>query len=398
MKSSGLAVAEVDSMGGALQLLRREQFDVVVTDLRLVDSNGIELIRKARSFCRAPWILVTGYATLSTAMDAARLGAFDVLAKPVDADELVRGIHRAAINRALPAPDRMVGSSAQMDHIRRVIARIAPTKIPVLLEGESGTGKELVARELHDQSGHSGSFIAVNCAALTDSLVESELFGHVKGAFTGSDYARQGFIRTAHLGTLLLDEVCSLSLGTQAKLLRVLDAGELRPLGEDSCRQVDVRVVAATNSDLRQLVQRSRFRQDLYFRISAHHLHLPPLRARGGDREELIEYFLRSYPGTRLTADAKTALARYPFPGNVRELQYIIQNAAVLADGTLITEKDLRLDTLKPLGDSPQDNITRINTALLQAGGNHTAAARRLGISRTTLWRLLRRACTDETE
>ena len=415
--SGDAALAAVDARGA----------DVVVTDWRMPGMDGLELLRRLHAKRPAlPVILITAHGSVPSAVAAMREGAFDYLTKPFDNDEL-----RALVGRALDltrlerenrylrqevasryAPDAMVAESARGKELLDLVRRVAPSKATVLVQGESGTGKELVARLLHYWSDRVGQpFVAVNCKAFAEGVLESELFGHEKGAFTGAAAARAGCFERAQGGTLFLDEIGEVSLDFQAKLLRVLQEGEVLRVGGTHARKVDVRVVAATNRVLRDEVQAGRFRDDLFFRLNVIPVQLAPLRERREDVLPLVHHFLARHAaggGRRLTLspEAERAIAEHAWPGNVRELENVMERAVVLARGDAITPEDLLLEqTLGPAASSRAAVDTsgtlqecldraaeaRIRAALEAAQGQRVEAARALGIERTTLYRMMKR-------
>jgi two-component system NtrC family response regulator len=415
--SGEAALAAVDARGA----------DVVVTDWRMPGMDGIELLRRLHAKRPAlPVILITAHGSVPSAVAAMREGAFDYLTKPFDNDEL-----RALVGRALDltrlerenrylkqevasryAPDAMVAESARSKELLDLVRRVAPSKATVLIQGESGTGKELVARLLHYWSDRVGQpFVAVNCKAFAEGVLESELFGHEKGAFTGAAATRAGCFERAAGGTLFLDEIGEVSLDFQAKLLRVLQEGEVLRVGGTQARKVDVRVVAATNRVLRDEVQAGRFRDDLFFRLNVIPVQLAPLRERREDVLPLVHHFLARHAaggGRPLTLgrEAERAIAEHAWPGNVRELENVMERAVVLARADAITPEDLLLEqTLAPATASRTaiDTSTtlqecldraaeaRIRAALEAAHGQRVEAARALGIERTTLYRMMKR-------
>jgi DNA-binding NtrC family response regulator len=415
--SGEAALAAVDARGA----------DAVVTDWRMPGMDGIELLRRLHVQRPAlPVILITAHGSVPSAVAAMREGAFDYLTKPFDNDEL-----RALVGRALDltrlerenrylkqevasryAPDAMVAESARSKELLDLVRRVAPSKATVLIQGESGTGKELVARLLHYWSDRVGQpFVAVNCKAFAEGVLESELFGHEKGAFTGAAATRAGCFERAQGGTLFLDEIGEVSLDFQAKLLRVLQEGEVLRVGGTQARKVDVRVVAATNRVLRDEAQAGRFRDDLFFRLNVIPVQLAPLRERREDVLPLVHHFLARHAaggGRRLTLslEAERAIAEHAWPGNVRELENVMERAVVLARGDAITPEDLLLEqTLGPATSARTTVDTtvtlqecldraaeaRIRAALEAAHGQRVEAARALGIERTTLYRMMKR-------
>ena len=369
--------------------------DIVVSDLRIPDMDGLDLCRAIHG--RVPVILISAFGTMETAILALRAGAADFVPKPFRIDALAAAIERATPRVARAVDTGLVGSSAAMAAVRDRIARVAASDAPVLVTGESGTGKELVARALHAASPRAGGpLVVVNCAAIPPALVESELFGHVRGAFTDARTDHTGLFASAHGGTLFLDEVAELPLGVQPKLLRALQEHAIRPVGAATELAVDARVVAATNRDLDAMVAAGTFREDLYYRVHVLQVALPPLRARGGDVLELARHFLRDHA---LAPDAAAALVAHGWPGNVRELESALVHALALAAEQPITRvhlPDRIAQSRSPIHDGQLVTLAELERrhvawVLERVGGNKAAAARILGIERKTLYRMLER-------
>jgi len=394
-------------------------FDAVITDLQLPDGDGRTIVRLVREMLpRCPVVMITGSRSVSGTVDAIRLGAVTVLEKPVAAETLEKELRQAMASRAdlekgvdAAGEAGIIGRSPAIHAVLDVLFLAAPTDATVLIEGETGTGKELVAKALHRLSRRArGPFVAVNCAALPETLVESELFGHAKGAFTGADKPRAGRFREADGGTLFLDEIGEMPLALQAKLLRVIQEGEVHPLGVDKPQSVDVRLVAATNRNLGELATAGKFRSDLYYRLNVVPLELPPLRGRREDLAALAGHFLRG-TDRKFSAEAMASLERYPWPGNVREMENVIARLKVLKP-----EGDFQLADLpqairgaQPLPAIPQNAASLaatgvdlyaaleeledrlIREALERSGGNKNQAAQSLGLNRTTLVEKLRK-------
>lgn len=335
-----------------------KDFDLIISDLRLPGAPGTDLIKLAGE---VPVLIMTSYASLRSAVDSMRMGAVDYIAKPFDHDEMVNAVKRVigkakalakTHSTASNAIAGMIGVSDVMKDLYNRIHKVAPTAATVLIHGETGTGKELVARALHEESTRSNHLmISVNCAAIPETLIESELFGYEKGAFTGASNNREGLVAAADGGTLFLDEIGELPLEAQARLLRVLQEGEVRPLGSVESRKVDVRLIAATHRDLRKLTKENKFREDLYFRLNVVQLELPPLRERGRDIITIAEYLLQRYcaqfnkPLLKLSEKAIEAVMNYPWPGNVRELENAMQRAVILCeDSSEIGDNLLSID------------------------------------------------------
>jgi DNA-binding NtrC family response regulator len=410
----------------ALEAVRAEPFDLLITDLKMPDLDGLTILRQAKTLvAELPVILLTAHATVATAVAAIRDGAFDYVEKPFDNDELKVLVQRALDvtrlareNRYLRAElkhryalDALVAESAAMHDVLDLARRAARSRSTVLITGESGTGKEMIARTVHYHSDRVGQpFVAVNCKAFAEGVLESELFGHEKGAFTGADRAKPGLFERADGSTLFLDEIGEISVDFQGKLLRVLQERTCQRVGGTEERTVDVRVVAATNRELRAEVAAGRFREDLYFRLAVIPIHLPPLRERHEDILPLARHFLAKWTAELSrkllgwTPEVETLLLNHTWPGNVRELENTIERGAVLARGERIAIEDLLIEVepegaLKDGTDTPGDlqsfldhaAAERIRAVLKEVGGARLEAARRLGIDRTTLYRLMRR-------
>ncbi len=408
----------------ALRLLKNSSFDVLLLDIVMPGIDGISLMKKLKADSSPPVIIVlTGKATVETAVEAMKHGAYDYLTKPYKLDELVILINRAYEYGALKiknqqfqqellrkeAPVDFVGKSKHIRDILALIQKIAPTDSTVFIQGESGTGKELVANTLwHYSRRNSFPFVVLNCATLSENLIESELFGHEKGAFTSAHQTKFGIVEVADRGTLFLDEIGEMPLGLQAKLLRFLDSGEFRRVGSNRTITVDVRVIAATNRDLTALIGTGEFRQDLFYRLNVINITIPPLRERREDIPELSRYFLKKY-GQRLskdiqgfTAGALEGLSSYHWPGNARELENIIERAVILCDTVKIGPDDLSLPPASPAKDGAPDttleNVEKeyILRVLRESGGNQSKASQILGIDRKTLYLRLKKYGIDE--
>jgi two-component system response regulator HydG len=422
LRSAGHIVDEAEDGAAALQRVQQEAFDVVLTDLRMPNVDGMEVLREAQRLAPETQVIVmTAYGTIESAVEAIRRGAYDFLAKPFKEDELLLRVEKALEKRRLLGEvtllagefrrryglEHIVGRSAVMQDLLERVMRVAPTDATVLLSGESGTGKELVARALHVASRRGERpFVPVNCAAITETLLESELFGHAKGAFTGATRARRGLFEEANGGTLFIDEIGETSPGFQAKLLRALQEGEIRRVGESTAVQVDVRVIAATNQDLRRATAEKRFREDLYYRLAVVPMRIAPLRERRDDVPLLAAHFLQRFaqrtgaPRT-LTPEAVARLIDHDWPGNVRELENVIEQAAALATGPEIRAHDVQIeahgtgagaDGSRTLAAAVEDAERRaIEAAIARTAGDLAKVARELGISATTLWRKMKR-------
>lgn len=429
----GYDVSVAQSGAEALKQAAERPFDVVLSDVQMPDIDGIEVLRRLRVVAPdSTVILVTAYSTIEMAIRALNEGAFDYVRKPFKLDEVRRVVERAMERRrareqtpkAAPAPApnpsaqeprrrgrpiaAIIGSHPDMVELFKLVSRVAGTKSSVMIIGESGTGKELIARTIHEASTRRDRpFVAVNCTSLSETLLESELFGHVKGAFTGAIERRPGLFLEANRGTVFLDEVGDMSLSMQAKLLRVLQEEEVKPVGGTDTIPVDVRVVAATHQDLEALVRTGRFRLDLYYRLHVVALRVPPLRERRDDIPVLAEHFLREYgllaqrPIQGFSTKAMRALMNYPWPGNVRELENVVERAVALAPGSIVEESDLPDKIVHhagpipaaPGGQATLDEMTRryVLSVLDKVRGNKTEAARILGVPRRTLYRMLER-------
>ena len=422
----------------ALALLESDAPDLLLTDLKMPDMDGMELLRRARDLDPSlPVIMITAFATIESAVAAVKEGAFDYLPKTFTLDQLQVAVDRALRHRQLQVENRnlrqqlqatfglenVIGRSPAMTRVFELVKKAARSEANILVLGESGTGKELIARAVHANSPRaSQAFIPVDCASLPEQLLESELFGHEKGAFTGAIKTKPGLIEMAHRGTLFLDEIGDIALGLQSKLLRTIQERQVRRVGGTSFINVDVRVVSATNRDLREAVTRGQFREDLYYRVNVIALPLPPLRERAGDVTLLAHAFLKKYGHGRIGGfedDTVAALEAYAWPGNVRELQNVVERACALADGEIIRRRDLpdyvlareSLRTATPAGASDADprltsteglSLTEARErwlTVLEANylrdlldrhdGNISAAAKTAGIDRKTFHRLV---------
>jgi two-component system, NtrC family, response regulator AtoC len=412
----------------AIAVFEREDFGLAITDVNMAGMNGVELCKQLVGRREdMPVIVITAYANMETAIAAIRAGAYDFVTKPFDMDELALTIERAIRHRVLREEvkrlrkavdstqrfEEILGTSTAMLKMCELVTRVADTETTVLITGESGTGKELVAKALHSKSGRrDGPFVAINCAAMPENLLESELFGHVKGAFTDARTARPGLFIRASKGTLFLDEIGEMPAGMQAKLLRALQERTVRPVGGDQEQPFDTRILAATNRDLETEVEEKRFREDLFYRINVVRTHVPPLRARGGDILLLAQHFLERYANQSrravlgMTSAAADKLLQYPWPGNVRELQNCIERAVALAQFDQIGVDDLpekirdyktvriNIESNDPAELLPMEEVERryILKVLEAVGGNKTLAAQVLGFDRRTLYRKLERA------
>jgi len=365
LSAEGYHVETSASGRTAIEKIQEQDFDVVITDLKMPGMDGMEVLRTIKILQpEVPVIIITGYSTVDTAVEAMKNGAFDYIAKPFTSELIIDKVQKAVNYKTLAMEsfsakkklsvghgfDDFVGESVEMQKVYRRIMQVAPTESTVLITGESGTGKELVARAIHKNSPrHDHPFVAVDCTSLPETLLESELFGHVKGSFTGAIHSKTGLFKVADEGTLFLDEISNISLATQAKLLRVLQERVLTPIGDTRPVPIDIRLVVATNINLRAMVDKGAFREDLFFRINVIPVNLPPLKDRKGDLPLLIRHFLRKFSEEvgkevqGLASDALAVLEGYAFPGNVRELENILERAVVLCEGDVIRKAHLEL-------------------------------------------------------
>jgi DNA-binding NtrC family response regulator len=419
----GYQVECVGTGAEALEAVRTGLYDAAITDIRMPEMNGLDLLREIKRHDESIEVIVmTGYPTISSAVEALKVGAYDYLSKPLILDELRHLMARVTEKRFLKGEvqslrvrlgeeltvNELVGNAPSMQRVKEIISKVATTDSPVLIEGESGTGKELVAAAIHRLSDRAkGPFIPVNCSAIPEDLLESEFFGHVRGAFSGAVSDALGLFRGAHEGTIFLDEIAELSPGLQVKLLRVLQEMLVRPVGSTKTHLVDVRVIAATNRDLDRSIADGRFRQDLYYRLNVVRVSLPPLRTRREDIPALVNHFLRRYNRRfrrdvkGITPDALATLGGHDFPGNVRELENVIERAFAMGAREQITLADLPVlgtasvpsasvpqgGTVPRLADVEKDLILR---ALAFYKDDKEAAASALGISRRTIYRRLK--------
>lgn len=435
LKAEGYEMQMIARGDEGLKIATQGSFDVVITDLKLPGLNGLELVRSLHAVRpRIPIILTTAHGTTETAIEATKFGAYDYLLKPFEISELIELVGKAAVSSRLmsepvefgtseTAHDAIVGQSRSMQAIYKEIGRVAAKQVNVLIRGETGTGKELIARALYQHSNRvSAPFVVINCAAIPENLLESELFGHERGAFTGAENRRIGRFEQAHGGTIFLDEIGDMSPSTQVKLLRVLQDSSFQRVGGKETISVDVRVIAATNRDLETAMQRKEFREDLFYRLNVVVISLPPLRERKEDIAELTKYFLHKYgtefgsPNPSIDPEALALLQGQNWPGNVRELENVVRKALLLARGFTITVEHVR-SVLAPRGPQarPADvslrdyvaellasaqrgEIADVHGRLLEAAerevfsqaiqlaqGNQAKAARWLGVSRLTM-------------
>ena len=429
LEREGYRVDQVQTGDEALARLRKTLHDLLLVDVRMPGMTGLEVTRAVRKeYPCLPILVMTAFGSMETAIDAIHEGAFDFISKPMNLEELKKIVARALAQQKLQASKRegseeieggdqfgpVIGRSPAMVEVYKTIARVAPTKSTVLILGESGTGKELIARAIHEHSSRAARpFVAVDCGALTETLLESELFGHVRGAFTGAVSDKKGVFEEAEGGTCFLDEINDINLNLQAKLLRVLQEHEVRRVGAPKSIKVDVRVVAATNKDLEQLVSKGALREDLYYRLKVVSIYLPPIRERPEDIPSLAEHFLKRYShdaGKPVTTsnEAMKLLCGYPWPGNVRELENVIDRAVALSRESLLTPEDLPVEVREGKasgfsrsaaqeeefvfpGTPTIDEVKRryVLHVLDLTQGNISRAAKILDIDRRSLYRML---------
>ena len=415
LELEGYQVDAVASTREALDRLRTDTYPIVISDIYVDEHTGLDVLATARQQnpnCAV--ILMTARGTIETVMKATQGGAFDYIAKPFELDRMLDTVKRAEAAVSVQdaemeseiddLPDsEMIGSSPRMIEIYKTVSLVAPTNATVLIEGETGTGKEMIARMIHNNSPRAQQpFVPVDCGSIAPSLIESELFGAVKGAYTGADRDRMGVFEAANNGTVFLDEIGDLELGFQLNLLRFLQEKEIRPLGSARSKKVDVRVIAATNRDLQKMVEEGKFREDLWYRLNVVRVLLPPLVERRGDVPLLAHYFLKKYnerysQQAKLTESGLRVLENYSWPGNVRQLQHMMERLTILAPQGRIDEAAVReaIELTEPrdvasdtLADTEADQIRRVLSA---TGGNKSRAAKILGIERKTLYRKLER-------
>lgn len=405
----------------ALQILQEEAFDIVITDLMIDKINGIDVLKKVKNLSpRTEVIIFTGNASVHTAVQSMKQGAFDYITKPLDLLEINIIIQKACERQHLVEEiknlrsqiknyyrfDNIIATSSAMQKVLEMVRRIAGRNATVLIEGESGTGKEVIAKAIHNHGSRGeGHFVAVNCGAMPENLLESELFGHIRGAFTGANSTKKGLFEEANGGTIFLDEIGETSLTFQVKLLRVLQENEIRRVGDTKAIPVDARVLAASNTPLRQLVDNGRFRKDLYYRLKVIPLYIPPLRERKEDIVPLAKFFFSERYSKRsedrrvkISKDAVKKLESYPWPGNVRELENAIERAMLVVESNELTADDILLEpTRKKESDYDFQNMSlkdvekiHIKNVLEECLWNQTKAAKRLGIGYNTLWRKIK--------
>jgi two-component system response regulator PilR (NtrC family) len=401
----GLATRSVPDYSQATRVLQEETFDLCLTDMKLPDGDGIALVEYIQQHCpNVPTAVITAHGSIDLAIKAMKNGAFDFVSKPVSLETLRNLVDKAL---TLPPPSQIVeqavddryqiiGDSAPLTELKKAIAKFARSQAPVFINGASGTGKELVARQIHQQGARaSAAFVAVNCGAIPSELMESELFGHLKGSFTGATSDSEGLFKAANGGTLFLDEIADLPLAMQVKLLRVIQEKSIRAVGAQQEESVDVRIISASHKDLESMVAAGDFRQDLYYRINVIGVSVPLLREHADDIPQLVDYLIERHnyqngSSNSISADALAALRSYPFPGNVRELENILERALALCEGDIIETADLQLpevqaskvDVPQSLGEMTQDlEKEQIASALEDNRWNQSATARALGMT-----------------
>jgi DNA-binding NtrC family response regulator len=425
LQREGYEVTSTVSSKEALEEIKNKNYDLVIADLMMPEMNGLELLSRVKSITPdINFIVMTAYASVDTAIEALKKGAFDYITKPFKVDEIKIAIKKSLEQKKISEENlnlkrqlkkelgihNLIGNSPEIIQLKKLVERVAETDSTVLIQGESGTGKELVAKAIHQLSRRVDQpFITINCAALPESLLESELFGHVKGSFTGAVRDKEGLFQVANLGTFFMDEIGVTSSAIQVKLLRVLEEKQLTPVGSTKPVDVDIRLIAATNTNLEEEVKLGNFRSDLYYRLNVIPIHIPPLRERKGDTEILIKYFIKKYcdklgvKEKEISTEAISTLVSYSWPGNVRELENTLERAVLLTSGEIIDLNSLTQNILenKPLGfikstqpEHPDlESIERayIFWVLNQTGWQKTKAAQILGIDTSTLYRKIER-------
>jgi DNA-binding NtrC family response regulator len=423
LKGKDFSVTAIHDSFEASKILKKEEFDVIVTDLKMKGLKGLDLLEEVKNVAPlTPVIIITAFGTIESAIKAMKMGAYDYITKPFQMDELVITVKKALENRLLKKEivrlkkevesryhfHQMIGKSPSMQKIYDLIERISDTSSNVLITGESGTGKELVAKAIHyNGTRKEGPFIAVNCAAIPETLLESELFGYKKGAFTDAKSDKKGLVFEANQGTLFLDEITETPLTLQAKLLRVIEERELRPLGDTNSYLIDVRIISTSNRDINSLIQGNQFREDLYYRLKVIDIEMPPLRERREDIPILVQHFINKFSKEQkkgisgVSEDALKILLNYSWPGNIRELENIIQRAITLSQHEVILPEDLPATIIQKIDEKlfekaleekfTLDQLEKeyIKRVLVETGGNKSKAAERLGLDRKTLYRKL---------
>ncbi|MCJ7497416.1 MAG: sigma-54 dependent transcriptional regulator [candidate division Zixibacteria bacterium] len=425
LQKEGYEVTSTVSSKEALEEIKNKNYDLVIADLMMPEMNGLELLSRAKSISPdINFIVMTAYASVDTAIEALKKGAFDYITKPFKVDEIKIAIKKSLEQKKITEENinlkrqlkkefglhNLIGNSTEIIQLKKLVERVAETDSTVLIQGESGTGKELVAKAIHQLSCRTDQpFITINCAALPESLLESELFGHIKGSFTGAVRNKEGLFQVANLGTFFMDEIGVTSLSIQVKLLRVLEEKQFTPVGSTKPVDVDVRLIAATNANLEEEVKLGNFRTDLFYRLNVIPIHIPPLRERKGDTEILIKIFIKKYcdklgvKEKEISSEAISSLVSYSWPGNVRELENTLERAVLLTSGEIIDLNSLSRNIVenKPLGliRSTQPELPALESierayifwVLNQTGWQKTKAAQILGIDASTLYRKIER-------
>ena len=406
----------------ALNRIKEEAYDLIITDLRIGNMSGMEILKAAKQMDPTVEVIVlTGYGTIESSVEAMKLGAYDYILKPLGEDEFIMRVERALSRKQMTEEierlrqylrkdkefETIIAESKKMQEILQLVAKIGKSDSPIMLQGESGTGKELVARAIHRTGRPDGSFVPINCSALPETLLESELFGYMKGAFTGATINKKGLFEEAHGGTLFLDEIGDMSALTQVRLFRALDIGEVRRLGSNTQIYVNARLVTATNKNLQDMVAKAEFREELYYRLNVISIIIPPLRERREDIIPLAEHFLKLYSAkmnrnvSKISPEAAQFMLRYEWPGNVRELENAIERAVVLAQEDIVTLEDLPFGSqmqqpnilhkaLQEQWDLKRLEKEHILNIMAGCSWNHSQASKKLGIARNTLWRKLK--------
>ncbi len=424
LRRAGYTVDTTPDSMKAMSLVDDKNYDIVITDIQMPRATGMDLLKRIKELQKDTMvIMITAFGSVDSAVNAMKAGAYDYVSKPFNIDEILALLERATQQRRLQREVEflrqeverkysfasIIGKSKAMQDIFALIQRLSHARSNVLITGRSGTGKELIAKAIHYNSERRAMpLVTVNCSAIPESLLESELFGHEKGAFTGAITSRRGLFETANGGTLFLDEIGDMPLGSQSKLLRVVEAGEVRPVGSDEVKKVDVRIIAATHRDLKELVKHDQFREDLFYRLNVISIHVPDLKDRPEDVSILVEHFMKKYgeqfgkPNIRMTHEASACLIKYTWPGNVRELENVIERSIALSSEEVVDAKDLpeHLFQMKPsdlIDDLATDNMPltevekRYIMRILQRTNWHQSkAAQILGIDRKTLYRKIK--------
>ncbi|HUI29052.1 MAG TPA: sigma-54 dependent transcriptional regulator [Candidatus Acidoferrales bacterium] len=424
LKRAGYTVDTTSESMKAMSLIDDKNYDIVITDIQMPRATGMDILRRVKELQKDTMVvIITAFGSVDSAVNAMKAGAYDYVSKPFNMDEILALLERATQQRRLQREveflrqeverkysfSNIIGKSKAMQDIFALIQRLSHARSNVLITGRSGTGKEMIAKALHYNSDRRAMpFVTVNCSAIPESLLESELFGHEKGAFTGAITSRRGLFETANGGTLFLDEIGDMPLGSQSKLLRVVESGEVRPVGSDEVKRVDVRVIAATHRDLKELIKHDQFREDLFYRLNVISIHVPDLKDRPEDITILVDHFMKKYgeqfgkPNIRITHEASACLLKYTWPGNVRELENIIERSIALSSGEVVDTKDLpehlfQMKSSDLIDDLATDNMPltevekRYIVKILQRTNWHQSkAAQILGIDRKTLYRKIK--------